>query len=92
MNNNPWYSSNPAEGFVHLLDTFADSTFLISYSSDSAMSKEETFDLLSSFGNVTFYSIEHKTNVLGVLGKSTSENKIITPKGKINEYLYLVQR
>ena len=92
MNNNPWYSSNPAEGFVHLLDTFADSTFLISYSSDSAMSKEETFDLLSSFGNVTFYSIEHKTNVLGVLGKSTSENKIITPKGKINEYLYLVER
>ena len=92
MNNNPWYSSNPAEGFVHLLETFADSTFLISYSSDSALSKEDTLDLLSSFGEVTFYSIDHKTNVLGVLGKSTSGNKIITPKGKVNEYLYLVKR
>lgn len=92
MNNNPWYSSNPEKGFVDLLNTFPTSTFLISYSSDSALSKEDTLNLLSKYGNVTFYSVDHKTNVLGVLGKSTTGNKIITPKGKVNEYLYLVQR
>ena len=89
---NPWYSNNPHIGFTTLLENFPKSTFVISYSSDSAINKEDTLELFSNYGDVTFYSIDHKTNVLGVLGGSTSGNKIITPKDKVKEYIYVVKR
>lgn len=89
---NPWYSNDPSTGFTKVIDSFPNSHIVISYSSDSALSKQDTLNLLSQYGNVTFYSIDHKTNVLGVLGKSTSGNKIITPKGVVKEYLYVIER
>ena len=92
LTNNPWYSEDPSIGFTSLLEAFPKSTFVISYSSDSALTKEQTLSLLSQYGDVTFYSVDHKTNALGVLGSSSSGNKIITPKGKVKEYIYVVKR
>lgn len=90
--NNLWYQDDQTEAFTSLLDNFPDSDFLISYSSDSSLSKEQAMKLFSEYGEVTFYSIDHKTNVLGVLGKSSAGNKIVTPKGKVSEYLFMVNR
>ena len=92
FSDNLWYAKDQTEAFVKTLDIFPNSDFLISYSSDSSLSKQDMMKLLSKYGEVTFYSVDHKTNVLGVLGSSTSGNKIITPKGKVKEYLFIVKK
>lgn len=89
---NPWYSNNPAVGFRSILENFPTSIVVISYSSDSALDKDATMEILSEYGEVTFYSVDHKTNVLGVCGSSSKGKKVITPKGKVKEYIYVVTR
>lgn len=90
--NNLWYKDDQTEAFNKVLDLFPRSNFLISYSSDSALSKYQMMKLLAKYGEVTFYSVDHKTNVLGVVGSSKAGQKIITPKGKVKEYLFIVKR
>lgn len=90
--NNMWYTDDQREAFSKVLDNFKHSNFLISYSSDSNLNFSTITDLLSGYGTVNVYTLEHKTNILGLLGGSTEGKKVYTPKNNVSEYLFLIQK
>jgi adenine-specific DNA methylase len=66
--------------------------FMVSYSNESIISKEDLFNLLSKYGSVKVYEIDHKRMVMGSIGKSTAGNKVTKDNPNVTEYIFVLDK
>jgi adenine-specific DNA-methyltransferase len=66
---------------------------MISYSNESILSKEQMFDLLGKYGDVTLKEIDHKRNVMGSIGTlEYKQDGIKSFNPNVTEYIFLLKR
>jgi adenine-specific DNA-methyltransferase len=90
----PWYNKNAHNAFKNILNGLSHIPhIMISYSNESIVSKEDLFKLLKSYGEVSLYEIDHKRMVMGQIGKSTKDNKVVIKDNpNVKEYIFHLKK
>jgi adenine-specific DNA-methyltransferase len=92
LDNNPWYG-DAETAFNTMMNKLSHvKHVMISYSNESIVSKEDLTLLLQQYGTVKLYEIDHNRMIMGSIGKSTANNKVVTQQDKVKEYIFLVSK
>lgn len=94
FNDIPWYNNNALGAFKKMIEQLDHvPNIMISYSNESIVSKEDLTDLLVKYGEVVLFEIDHKRMIMGLIGKSTRDRKVISSSNpNVREYLFLLKR
>jgi adenine-specific DNA-methyltransferase len=92
LDNNDWYG-NAKQAFNNIMQKLQHvKHVMISYSSESIVSKQDLETLLSQYGTVKVYELDHNRMIMGSIGYSSKSNKVVKQQGKVKEYIFVVSK